>query len=284
MTSVYVFPGQGSQSIGMGLELFKKFPEFTAKADAILGYSIEELCINNIDAQLNQTQYTQPALYVVNALTYFDKIQQHTIKPDYVAGHSLGEYNALLAAEVFDFETGLQLVQKRGALMSQAQNGKMAAVIGLTKDRIQEILKHHNLNNVAIANLNTHTQIVISGKHEEIETARTLLLNHYKDTHVIPLAVSGAFHSPFMHEAQTHFANFLRKFTFNPPTIPVIANISARPYEHHEIHKNLAEQIASPVRWVETVEYLLSQGEVEFQEIGPGRVLTGLVNRIKKGV
>lgn len=278
----YLFPGQGSQCVGMGGDLFEKFPDLTAKADAILGYSIQSLCLGETPARFNQTQYTQPALYTVNALTYFNILQKSGQKPSYLAGHSLGEYNALLAADVFDFESGLRLVQKRGELMGTVTGGGMAAIIGLHVDAIKEILTQHRLAQISIANYNSHTQTVISGKKEEIHQAQALC-EQYQGAMVIPLPVSGAFHSQFMRSAQEQFKIFIKDFIFSKPSIPVIANITARPYQEHAIHQMMTEQITSSVRWTETIEYLLAQGISEFKEIGPGRVLNGLVRRIKNG-
>lgn len=278
--STYIFPGQGSQNKGMGNELFAQFPELVQQADAILGYSLQTLCIDDPEEQLNQTQYTQPALYVVNALSYYKKLAEDSCKPTFVAGHSLGEYNALLAAEVFDFQTGLKLVKKRGELMSQANGGAMAAVVGLGITDIRTILSDNDLINVAIANHNSYLQIVISGLRTDIEKAQDLC-KQAGARMVVPLKVSGAFHSPYMQAAQEQFATFLADFNFAALQIPVVANCTAQPYHSHDIASNLAQQITHSVRWVESIEYLLAQNEVDFTEIGPGTVLTGLVKRIK---
>jgi malonyl CoA-acyl carrier protein transacylase len=279
---VGLFPGQGSQVRGMGSDLFDHFPEFTAKADALLGYSLKTLCLDDPEQLLDQTQYTQPALYTVNALTYFKKLQETGQKPNFVAGHSLGEYNALLAAEVFDFETGLKLVKKRGELMSQAIGGAMAAVIGLKADVLKALFIENDLMDVNIANDNSHTQIVISGKKEGVARAQTLC-EQAGAMMIIPLKTSGAFHSPYMRAAQEQFQTFLSQLQFATPTIPVIANCTAQPYIPTDIHKNLAQQITHPVRWTETIEFLFAQGEMGFEELGPGTVLTNLVRRIKNG-
>jgi len=278
--TIYLFPGQGSQIKGMGSELFSVFPELTTKADALLGYSVQTLCLDDPLEQLGNTQYTQPALYVVNALSYLNKTQNTGVQLDYFAGHSLGEYNALFAAGVFDFETGLTLVKKRGELMSQATGGAMTAIIGLPLSIIQEILKNHP--SVTIANYNSHTQTVISGLKTDVEKTHPLF-EQAGAKMVIPLKVSGAFHSPCMATAQQEFAEFLKTFTFHPPNIPVIANITAQPYPTDNIAEYLASQITQPVRWTETIDYLLAKGETEFEEIGPGKVLTGLVKRIRNG-
>jgi malonyl CoA-acyl carrier protein transacylase len=280
--SVYIFPGQGSQIKGMGGNLFSEFPELTAKANSILGYPIQTLCLEDPQQQLNQTCYTQPALYIVNALTYFKRRQESENHPSFLAGHSLGEYNALLAADVFDFETGLKLVKKRGELMHQVTNGAMAAVIGLKADSIKTALAQHDLESVAIANDNSYTQIVISGQKENIERAQEAC-EQAGAMMVVPLKVSGAFHSPYMRPVQEQFEVFLKEFQFAAPKIPVIANYTARPYSTVDISKNLVQQITHSVRWTETINYLLAQGKTEFEEIGPGKVLTGLVQRIKNG-
>lgn len=281
MMTTYVFPGQGSQKKGMGATLFSEFPELVKKADDILGYSIADLCLQDPTGNLNNTFYTQPALYVVGALAYLKKIQSTATKPDFVAGHSLGEYNALFAAEVFDFETGLKLVQKRGELMSQAKDGGMAAVIGLKSEAIQDLLQQQKLNTINISNYNTYTQSVISGPKVDVEAAQTLFEN--AKAMFIPLKVSGAFHSPLMQAAEKSFGTFIQQFKFAAPKIPVIANLNAKPYEANDIYQNLTQQITHPVMWTQTIEYLLKQNETNFEEIGTSTVLMGLIQRIKKG-
>ncbi len=278
--TTYVFPGQGSQAKGMGGDLFSEFPDLVQKANDILGYSITSLCLEG-PANLNITSFTQPALFVVSALTYLKKAKETGNKPNYVAGHSLGEYSALFAAGVFDFETGLKLVQKRGALMAEASGGKMAAVVGLKSDDVQAVLQKNNLSTLNIANYNTFTQNVISGPMNDIEHAKPIF--EAAGAMFIPLNVSGAFHSPLMEPAKQQFANFLNQFSFSTPTIPVIANVNAKPYENSEIQMNLANQITSPVCWTRTIEFLINKGESSFEEIGPGNVLTGLIKRIQKG-
>jgi malonyl CoA-acyl carrier protein transacylase len=282
--TVYVFPGQGSQAKGMGADLFDQFPERTEEADALLGYSIKELCLLDPHEHLAQTKITQPALFVVNALTYLNKVQQTGQKPHYLAGHSLGEYNALFAAEVFDFATGLTLVKKRGELMSQATQGTMAAVIGLSPQEIEQICSNHALHQVGIANYNSKNQLVISGDSAEIMTALPLFIAAGAIM-ARSLNVSGAFHSPLMHTAQMEFAEFLKPFHFAPPKIPVIANVTAAPYPHtsDNIKDLLTRQISNPVRFAESINYLLAQGEQEFEEIGPGKVLAKTIQRIRNG-
>jgi malonyl CoA-acyl carrier protein transacylase len=274
----YLFPGQGSQFCGMGNNLFDEFPDLVAQADDVLGYSIKKLCLEDPAKQLNQTQYTQPAMYTVNALSYYKKLRETKQKPDFVAGHSLGEYNALLAAEIFDFATGLKLVKKRGELMSQATGGGMAAIVDLQESAVKEILQQHHFDNIIIANYNSYTQFVLSGPKNEIERAQSIFKNYF-----IPLNVSGAFHSPYMLPAQQEFSKTINQMTFTMPVMPVIANVNAESYHPKITATNLAQQITSPVQWVKTIEYLMTQGDLTFSEVGPGNVLSGLMRHIKAG-
>ncbi len=279
MTKIYVFPGQGSQSPGMGGELFDQFPELVKQADEVLGCSIKNLCLDDPEKRLNQTDYTQPALYIVNALTYLSETEKTDIRPGFVAGHSLGEYNALFAAGVFDFITGLKLVKKRGQIMVKATGGGMAAVIGMQPDKIKQVLKDASFESIDIANLNSPKQTVISGRKEDIDAVKTV----FEDAGVrlfIPLKVSGAFHSRYMKDAQNEFADFLKSFEFQPVTIPVIANYTAMLYKNDETMNNMVQQISNTVRWVESIQYLKQQPEPEFEEIGPGKVLTKLISQI----
>jgi malonyl CoA-acyl carrier protein transacylase len=280
--TTYVFPGQGSQVRGMGKELFPQFPELVAEANQILGYDIVNLCVEDPDQKLQQTNYTQPALFIVSALTYLSKQKEGSLAPHYTAGHSLGEYNALFAAGVFDFSTGLKLVQKRGELMSQAEGGGMAAIVGFSADQVKSLLEQNKLNAIAIANYNTHTQIVISGLKTDIDQAIPLFEKAGAPL-VVPLKVSGAFHSPYMNKAEQEFSTFIQPFSFASPHIPVIANINAQPYSADNIKSNLTKQITHPVRWTDSINYLLKQGETTFEEIGPGRVLRGLIQKIQQG-
>lgn len=274
----YVFPGQGSQKQGMGEDLFSAFPDLVRQAEDSLGYSIVDLCEHD-DARLNQTQYTQPALYTVNALSYYQRLSTDKTEPQYVAGHSLGEYNALLAAEVFDFATGLKLVQKRGELMSQACDGGMAAIIGLDDNELHQIFKENNLSTLSVANYNTYKQLVIAGsKNEMVQAAQ--LFKKIEGLRFIPLNTSGAFHSPLMKDAQQEFKNFVAGFSFAAPKIPVIANVTGKPYGADEVAHLLAEQITHPVKWVDIIEYLFAQGITDIEEVGPGNVLTNIIRRI----
>lgn len=278
----YVFPGQGSQVKGMGNELFDKYSGYTKIADEILGYSIKELCLSDPNELLGQTQYTQPALFTVNALEYLEKLQNEG-KPDYTAGHSLGEYNALFAAEVIDFATGLKLIQRRGSLMSQAANGGMAAVLGLDEAQILKVLRDNQLDNIYIANDNSPGQLVISGREEMIQSAKPFFEEAGARAYII-LKVSGAFHSAYMEAAKKEFAGYLDSFTLKEPTIPVIANLTSRPYKITELRSTLVNQITNPVRWTDSMLYLLKQGIDEIIQVGPGEVLTGLTRQIKRSV
>lgn len=278
----FVFPGQGSQMKGMGRTFFEEFRELTSRADAILGYSIKELCLEDPDLKLGLTQYTQPALYIVNAFSYLKKINETGRKPNFVAGHSLGEYNALLAAGVFDFETGLKLVQKRGELMSRATGGGMAAIIGLTEEQIAAVLKQNRMERIDIANLNSPFQIVISGPKTDIDLAQPIFEAMQEVKLFTLLKTSGAFHSRYMAEAGKEFEMFLNTFELQPLTIPVISNVHARPYPSSNLKQNLIDQMTHPVKWTESIRYLMGLGEMEFEEIGSGKVLTGLIQRIRK--
>ena len=281
---IYMFPGQGSQAKEMGAGLFESYPELTAKADAILGYSIRELCMEDPREELNKTQFTQPALYVVNALSYFRKVEEAG-QPDYLAGHSLGEFNALMAAGCFDFETGLRLVQKRGELMAQISGGGMAAIVNASSEHIADVLKANGLNNVYMANFNAPLQTVISGLYAEVASAEQYFQMQGK-MRFYPLATSGAFHSAYMQEAMEQFRTYLRDVPFAAPTIPVVANVTARPYEAGAILDTLASQIASTVRWSDSMQYLMALAHArgvtpEFTECGHGDVLTRMAFTIK---
>ncbi|GAA0835814.1 ACP S-malonyltransferase [Bifidobacterium pullorum subsp. gallinarum] len=277
----YVFPGQGAQKKGMGEGLFDEFKDLTAQADRILGYSIKRLCLEDPDSELNKTQFTQPALYTVSALSYFKKVMDSGSRVDFVAGHSLGEYNALLAAGAYDFATGLKLVQKRGELMSRAAGGGMAAVIGLSENKLAEVLQEYKLDRIDIANLNSPHQIVISGAKADMDHAMKVLESHKDVTMCIPLRTSGAFHSRHMEDAAREFEAFLENFTFQSLRIPVISNVHARRYRPTEIKYNLVQQITSSVKWTESIRYLMGLGVQEYEEVGPGRVLTDLIARIR---
>ncbi|RPK48144.1 ACP S-malonyltransferase [Streptomyces sp. ADI93-02] len=281
MRSVYVFPGQGSQHKGMGEGLFEKFPELVARADACLGYSLKELCLRDPDKVLARTEYTQPALYVVNVLTYLDRTSGGEL-PDVVAGHSLGEYSALFVAGAFDFLTGLQLVRKRGELMSRAPKGAMAAVVRLDQRRVDEILKGSPFRNVDIANINSREQCIVSGEYDEVFAPELRTAFTDAGAAFIPLNVSAAFHSRCMTEVEEEFARYLAGFELHALTIPVVANWTARLYPEQGYAEYLTRQISSPVKWYESISWLIGQGYRTFHEIGPGRVLAKLTDQILK--
>ena len=276
----YVFPGQGSQKVGMGEDVFEKFPDKVSIANEILGYDIKKVCLEDPKNELNQTQVTQPALFIVSALSYLAYQEENNTPPLFVAGHSLGEYNALFAANVIDFETGIKLVKKRGDLMSKATGGSMAAIIGISAEQIQAILIDNKLDDIDIANFNEPKQTVISGESARISQAKPIFeaagVRRY-----IPLAVSGAFHSRYMEAAKQEFETYLDSFTFLQPSIPVVANVTADIYSQSDVKTLLSKQITHSVRWVDSIAYLLNQNVEEFIEIGPGKVLTGLINKIK---
>lgn len=281
--TAYMFPGQGSQKVGMGRHLFSEFPYLVQNADSILGYSIADLCLNDPEGHLNNTAFTQPALYVVNALSFLKKLSENDgRKPDYLLGHSLGEYNALWAAGVFDFETGLLLVQKRGHLMSQALDGGMAAVIGLSSDDVAELIEKNRLLKLSIANFNSYTQQVVTGPKDSINKAKGCFIQAGAKLY-LPLSVNGAFHSSMMINARKEFAFFLEQFTLEEPQIPVIANLNALPYQQDTLYSTLSLQIDHSVQWLQSIRYLLLRSETEFEEIGPGNVLEKISIRIIDG-
>lgn len=282
----FVFPGQGSQQKGMGAELFDTVPEYLEaeqEVDQLLGYSLRNLCIEDRERKLKETRFTQPALYVVNALYGYQAIAEGR-KPFFLAGHSLGEYNALLLAGAFDFLTGLRLVKKRGQLMSEARNGSMAAVIGLNAESVHKVIESEGLSGVNVANYNAPTQIVISGTPEEVNRGLPAFEGAGASM-CLPLPVSGAFHSDLMVDAGRAFEDFLGQFTFNSLSIPVIANVSGQLYPESDptttIRTLLTQQIYSSVQWVKSVEFMITQGVTEFKEVGPGNVLTRLVSQIR---
>ena len=283
MSIACVFPGQGSQVKGMGAELFARFPDWTAEADEVLDYSIRDLCLDDPRGELGQTAYTQPALFVVNALSYRAREATGAPPPAFVAGHSLGEYNALVAAGVFDFSSGLRMVRERGALMGQVGGGGMTAVIGLPPERLQATLAASEAGRrVDVANFNSPGQTVLAGPREDL-AAVVPALKAAGARACIPLKVSAAFHSRYMHEPMRRFAAILEGFTFEPPRIPVVANLTGRPYEPDALCDTLAGQIGHSVRWLDAMRYLLDQGVTDFQEVGPGTVLSKLVAEIREG-
>lgn len=272
-----MFPGQGSQYRGMGKSLFPKYKQETDLASEILGYDLEELCVKDPKKRLGKTQFTQPALYVVNALLYYEAKQK--LSPDYLIGHSLGEYNALYAAGAFDFETGLCLVKKRGELMAAASGGGMAAVLGIDASKLEHKLREGGYTEIDVANFNTPTQIVVSGP----ENAIIKLVKDFEsqDIKIIPLFVTAPFHSRYMEKAAKEFDLFLKEFDFSPLKIPVIANSIALPYEDDKVSNLLSQQIASPVRWTDTIRLLMGKGVEDYKEIG-SEILSKMVTEIQE--
>ncbi|WP_394849106.1 ACP S-malonyltransferase [Pendulispora brunnea] len=283
----FMFPGQGSQKRGMGAALFDSVPQYASverEVDALLGYSLRRLCVEDPENVLKESQFTQPALYMVNALHYYEAIAQG-VRPHYVAGHSLGEYDALLAAGSFDLLTGLRLVKKRGELMGQAKSGGMAAVIGLEEDRIQQVLKENDLASMDIANFNSPGQIVISGPLDDVTRAKPIFEKSGARVY-IPLPVGAAFHSRYVADAARAFGDFLAPMEFDAPRIPVISNVTAMPYETRNasatIKSLLIDQITRPVQWMQSMNFLMEKGVRDFREVGPGNVLTKIAHNIQK--
>lgn len=282
----YVFPGQGSQKRGMGQGLFEEVREYAAlerEVDEIVGYSMRRLCLEDPDNRLKETQYTQPSLYVVNALHYWKAISSG-VRPDFVAGHSLGEYNALHAAGAFDFLTGLRLVKRRGELMAQAKNGGMAAVIGLAPEAIVRVIADNGLATLDVANFNTPSQTVVSGPVDDVKRGGPAFERAGAQMY-IPLQVSAAFHSRYMADAAQAFADFLAPLSFSAPSIPVIANVTAEPYpltDPHSVKALLVDQITRSVQWSQSIRFLIRKGVTQFTEAGPGNVLTRMVQQIQQ--
>lgn len=271
--NVWIFPGQGSQAVGMGMDLVEVGKEKFAKADQILGWSILEK--SQTDAtELAKTQFTQPCLYVTSAILA-DILKAKGAKPDAVTGHSLGEYSALYCAGVVDFATGLDLVKQRSQLMSEASGGAMTALIGFDRIALESAIAQ--TENVILANDNSADQVVISGT----ETAVKSIVKQVKTKRAIPLAVSGAFHSPLMADAASKFAAILERTIFNDAEIPVISNVEPNDAttSGQILRDRLTKQMTSPVRWREICLYLAAQGYERAIEVGSGKVLTGLVKR-----
>lgn len=272
--TAWLFPGQGSQHPEMMADLLTAYPpaeERCAQAAAILGWSVIECCAGRI-GNLDQTLYTQPSLFLVESLLV-DALKEQGAKADFVAGHSLGEYVALYAAEVFDFTTGLKLVQRRAELMNAA-GGKMVALIGFDREQLQEAIA--STANVVLANDNHPGQVVISG----LPAAVDAVLGKIKVKRAVPLNVSGAFHSPFMAEAAATFATLLEECTFHEAIFPVLNNVEPEPTTDAAVIKaRLQSQMTGSVRWVDTCHALAAAGVTQAFEIGPGNVLAGLVKR-----
>ena len=285
----FVFPGQGSQYVEMGKDFYENYDlakEYFEKANNILEFDLKDLCFNGPEEKLTETQNTQPAIFTVSMIAY-ELLKNEGIEPEMVAGHSLGEYAALCAAGVFDFETGLKLVRKRGELMSSAVNdgseGTMAAIIALDQSKIEEIC--NEVDGVCeLANINSPMQIVISGEKEAIKEAMELA-SEAGAKKVVELNVSSAFHSQLMEPAKNKLKNYIDSIEFNDPVIPVIANSTANIVKNKdEIVLALEKQLTSPVRWVESME-LMGNEDIDLAlEVGPGRVLKALMRRIDRSI
>ncbi|MFW5991730.1 MAG: ACP S-malonyltransferase [Halanaerobiaceae bacterium] len=284
----FIFPGQGSQHIGMGEEIIKNYPlkdDIMGTASQILGFDLEKLCLNGPEERLNNTRNTQPAVYTISYLL-FQVLLQEGVKPKIVAGHSLGEYSALAAADVFSFIDGLRLVRQRGILMddvSKNNTGTMAAVIGLEKGKIDSICNH--IQGVCeIANYNTPEQTVISGEKKAVDIV-TDELEKEGAKKIVKLKVSGPFHSSMMSSAREMFRPIIKGIKFKKPEYKFIANVNAGYVDDPDEIKNLLiRQITESVRWVETVQLMINDGYNTFIEVGPGRVLKGLLRRIDRSV
>ncbi|SMF97325.1 polyketide biosynthesis malonyl-CoA-[acyl-carrier-protein] transacylase [Methylomagnum ishizawai] len=279
MTLIFLAPGQGAQMRGMGADLFDAYPQVVEEAEDILGYSLRRLCLEDPGDQLADTAYTQPALYTVGALAYYQRRDSLGRAPDFAAGHSLGEYNALLIAEAFSFADGLRLVQKRGALMGALSGGGMLAVIGPSRGDIAAVFAESGIDSVDAANLNTPTQTVLSGP--EADLRRLAGLFEARGARAVPLNVRTAFHSRYMGAMKSAFAAFIADFAFAPLMVPVIANFSALPYRDDEVANNLVQQLDHGVRWTESIQYLLQEEAPVFEELSPRPLLSRMVEEIR---
>jgi [acyl-carrier-protein] S-malonyltransferase len=291
MTKVaWVFPGQGSQSVGMGRDLYDNVGAACAvfdQADKALGFPISRLCFEGPEEELRQTSNTQPALVAASLACLEAARSLNADKlpaPAFVAGHSLGEYTALAVAGVFDMATAVKLARERGRLMHEAgkaRPGGMAAIIGLEEAMLAEVCRQ---TDTCLANINCPGQIVISGAAENITKAMELA-KAKGASRIIPLQVSGAFHSPLMQPAVSGMAEFTASLSFLKPKIPVIANTTAQPLTiAAAIRDELLNQLVNPVQWQRSIEYMIAEGVDTFLEIGPGKVLAGLIRRINKDV
>jgi [acyl-carrier-protein] S-malonyltransferase len=274
MKIAWVFPGQGSQTIGMGVDLQETFVGKTRfeQAQRILGWSVVEKCQGD-EEELSRTLYTQPCLYVIESILG-DLLREKGQTPNLVAGHSLGEYSALYAARVFDFTTGLQLVQRRAQLMDTVSGGKMAALIKFDRSQLEQVIAANP--SVVLANDNSEQQVVISGTPEAVKE----VLSQIKAKRTVLLKVSGAFHSPLMKTVAQQFETLLTAYEFTDAQIPALSNVDPTPTQSGTVLKaHLTQQMTSSVRWRETMLQLRKEEISHGIEVGPGKVLTGLIKR-----
>jgi len=283
--NAYIFPGQGAQFSGMGLDLFEKSTkaqDLFKKANAILGFSITDIMFEGSAEDLKQTKVTQPAVFLHSVI--LSKVLGDDFKPDMVAGHSLGELSALVANNTLSFEDGLKLVYKRAMAMQQAcelEPSTMAAVLGL-EDEVVEAVCAETEGTVVAANYNCPGQLVISGDVKAVEAAcETLKERGAKRAMLLP--VGGAFHSPLMEPARKELAAAIENTTFNTPSCPIYQNVSTFAVtDPEEIKKNLVFQLTAPVKWTQSVQNMIKDGATNFTEVGPGKVLQGLVKKIDR--
>jgi [acyl-carrier-protein] S-malonyltransferase len=282
----FVFPGQASQYVGMGKDLWDRFPDLKAhyaRSNEILGMDIARLSFQGPQEELTRTDNTQPAIFA-HSMALFQLLRKKELAPFVVAGHSLGEYSALVAAGALSYEETLPLVQLRGRLMMEAGlewPGTMAAIIGLSAEQVQELCARAGQAGVVqLANHNSPNQLVISGEVSGVDRAMALA-REAGAKRVVGLPVSGAFHSPLMASARERLEAALEEVEFRPPKVPVVANVTAQTVERPEdIKQLLVQQLVSPVRWSESVERMVNMGAELFLEVGPGKVLQGLLRRI----
>ncbi len=292
----FVFPGQGSQFVGMGRELYISSPAARAvfdTADGVLGFALSDLCFNGPEEQLNDTQYAQPAIFTMSIahLEAFREWMRETgqqFEPDFVAGHSLGEYSALVACGSLSFEDGLRFVWERGRLMHEAGEdspGGMAAVIGLAHDQLMQVVEQASSEGVVvIANSNSPIQTVISGEVKALLKAMELAKQEGA-ARVARLAVSIASHSPLMTHAGQQLNQVLSSIHLTDPLVPLVANVTGTLCRTaDEVKRELSEQLCKPVAWVASVRHMIDEGATTFIEVGPGQVLSGLIKRISDDV
>lgn len=285
MKHAYVFPGQGAQFPGMGKNLFEsneKAQELFLQADAALGFSISDIMFKGSDEELKQTKVTQPAVFLHSVVAF---LSTPDLRPEMVAGHSLGEFSALVASGVLNFTDGLMLVYKRAMAMQKAcemNPSTMAAVLGMEDAKVEEIVAGITNEVVVAANYNCPGQLVISGSVKGVEQAcEALKAAGAKRALVLP--VGGAFHSPLMQPAQEELKEAIEQTEFNTALCPVYQNVDAKPYtDPVQIRQNLINQLTAPVRWTQTVQNMIADGAHHFTEVGPGNVLQGLVKKINK--